>query len=296
MKKVFTHQLRTFISCGLFSLFGLSAFAQVGIGTTTPRGALDINSSTSGLVLPTVTLTASNVEAPVTNPQTGALAAGTMVFNNGTSTIPVFNAGNGVSPGIYYWDGSRWISQFHKKFFKTFTQTAELRVDTDPGEFKPIVGLNAQTFIAPYDGTYQVLFFGYLGAEQPLDYTTNLYFIDDISGYAAVGLVEGVFRLRINDGISNNNFRKYMHAESFYRSSDGANGSGGTTYYLLYNEVSIIATVSLTAGATCTISASYSPDASDNINSVGVFEHNVGETDLNLGNLCNVHVTYLGKD
>ena len=85
--------------------------AQVGIGTTTPKGALDVNSTTTGFLMPRVALTATNVVAPVVNPQGGALAVGTMIFN--TSTI----AGTyGVVPGLYYWDGAKWVAQFFNKF------------------------------------------------------------------------------------------------------------------------------------------------------------------------------------
>ena len=83
-----------------------SLYAQVGVGTTTPNGALDVNSSTNGLIPPRVALTATNVAAPVVNPQGGALVPGTLVWNTATAgTIP-----NNVIPGMYYWDGTRWIS------------------------------------------------------------------------------------------------------------------------------------------------------------------------------------------
>lgn len=90
----------------LLLLFFVSlSFAQVGIGTTTPNGALDVTSTTQGFLLPRVALTASNVAAPVVNPAGGALANGTMVYN--TATAGVFP--NNVLPGYYYWNGSQWI-------------------------------------------------------------------------------------------------------------------------------------------------------------------------------------------
>tara|TARA_B110000046_G_scaffold3230_1_gene3469 strand:+ start:1133 stop:1327 length:195 start_codon:yes stop_codon:yes gene_type:complete len=48
----------------LFLTVGLMAFSQVGVGTTTPEGALDVVSSNSGLVLPRVATTAA-VTTPV---------------------------------------------------------------------------------------------------------------------------------------------------------------------------------------------------------------------------------------
>lgn len=81
-------------------LFSSLVFSQVGIGTTTPTGALDISSSTNGILIPRVALTAKNVAAPVVNPQGGALANSTLVYNILTSgTAP-----NNVSPGFYYWE------------------------------------------------------------------------------------------------------------------------------------------------------------------------------------------------
>ena len=81
-------------------------FAQVGVGTTTPAGALDINSTTNGFIPPRVVLSATNIAAPVVNPQGGGLVAGTIVWNTATAGA----APNNVSPGLYYWDGTRWVS------------------------------------------------------------------------------------------------------------------------------------------------------------------------------------------
>jgi hypothetical protein len=87
----------------VFTTLNLSA--QVGIGTTAPRGAVDVASTTQGFVLPTVSLAATNVQTAI-NPQGGAIPAGTVVYNDAT-------AGAGavaVTPGMYYWDGSAWVS------------------------------------------------------------------------------------------------------------------------------------------------------------------------------------------
>ena len=88
-------------------LFSLACFAQVGVGTTTPNGALDVSSSTNGFVPPRVSLTSTALEAPVVNPQGGAIPAGTMVWNTNTSSPTPATA---VAPGLYYWDGSRWVA------------------------------------------------------------------------------------------------------------------------------------------------------------------------------------------
>lgn len=98
MKKVLILIVTLFIN--------LNMVAQVGVGTTAPAGALDVNSTTNGFIPPRVALTATNVAAPVVNPQGGALVAGTIVWNTATDgTMP-----NNVAPGLYYWDGTRWVS------------------------------------------------------------------------------------------------------------------------------------------------------------------------------------------
>lgn len=89
----------------LFLLYSCSLFSQVGIGTTTPNGALDVVSTNQGLLIPRVELTSTNVSAPVTNPASGVLANSTLIYNS--STNGVFP--NNVFPGFYYWDGLKWV-------------------------------------------------------------------------------------------------------------------------------------------------------------------------------------------
>lgn len=80
--------------------------SQIGIGTLTPRGAMEVYSTTSGVVIPQVVLTANNASAPVVNPQTaGVPIAGTMIYNTATAGA----GGTAVTPGFYYWDGAIWL-------------------------------------------------------------------------------------------------------------------------------------------------------------------------------------------
>ena len=82
------------------------SFAQVGIGTTNPRGALEVSSSNTGFVPPQVALTASNTTTPILNPQGGTITSGTLVWNTATSGV----VPNNVTPGLYFWNGLNWIS------------------------------------------------------------------------------------------------------------------------------------------------------------------------------------------
>ncbi len=94
------------VFCLVIAFTFTNVTAQVGIGTTTPRGAFEINSTTNGFITPQVALTSTSTSAPVVNPQTaGAPITGTEIFNTAT-------AGSGataVTPGYYYWDGSSWV-------------------------------------------------------------------------------------------------------------------------------------------------------------------------------------------
>jgi hypothetical protein len=77
------------------------SFSQVGIGTSTPNSSaqLDVTSTTKGFLPPRVALTATNSTTPVTSPATGLL-----VYNTATAgTSP-----NNVTPGLYYYDGTKW--------------------------------------------------------------------------------------------------------------------------------------------------------------------------------------------
>jgi hypothetical protein len=73
-----------------------SSFGQVGIGTTTPAGALDITSTNDGVLVPRVALTITTSAAPLTTPTTSEL-----IYN--TATVA------DVTPGYYYWDGAAWV-------------------------------------------------------------------------------------------------------------------------------------------------------------------------------------------
>lgn len=98
----------------LFSSF--IAFAQVGIGTSSPSGsaALDITSNNKGFLPPRVTLTSTLDMSTIANPATGLL-----IFNTATAGVSPYS----VSPGCYFFNGSIWkrISEVEatKEFAKT---------------------------------------------------------------------------------------------------------------------------------------------------------------------------------
>ncbi|MCB9226531.1 MAG: hypothetical protein H6578_05120 [Chitinophagales bacterium] len=86
----------------IFTLvYGLQA-QNVGIGTNTPNASakLDVTATDKGFLPPRVNLTATNATTPISSPATGLL-----VYNQATAGI----VPNNVTPGYYYWDGSKWV-------------------------------------------------------------------------------------------------------------------------------------------------------------------------------------------
>ena len=87
-----------FIFIWLF--FSASAFAQVGINTTAPEATLDVVGTDSGILIPRVALTATNVAAPIDSPTPSELIYNTAFAGTGV---------NAVTPGFYYWYNTQWI-------------------------------------------------------------------------------------------------------------------------------------------------------------------------------------------
>ncbi len=89
-------KMKHLITMVILIMITSNSFGQVGIGTTTPLGALDVTSTNDGLVIPRVALTISSSALPLTAPTTSEL-----VYN--TATIA------DVTPGYYYWGGAAWV-------------------------------------------------------------------------------------------------------------------------------------------------------------------------------------------
>ncbi len=215
-----TTKLKISLLASAFLFFGMHLSAQVGIGTTSPQGALDIESNTFGMVYPKVALTNTSLPAPVINPTGGALAIGTVVYNTATTQS---GTNNDVSPGLYVWNGSAWMPQFPMEDYKKYEQTGGCeRVPFDSRE--EIAGLEWGTnvFVPKYSGTYKIKVTTSFGAGEFKDISSST------GNNVSTGTAEGNFLFTC------------IRQEGNNTEIDGtAMGSNGAVYchsYSAYNE------------------------------------------------------------
>lgn len=85
------------LSVGLFLVFHGFTYAQVGIGTSSPKTSamLEINSNNKGLLIPSIALNSSTDATTIASPATGLL-----VWNNGTGSL--------TTAGFFYWNNTQW--------------------------------------------------------------------------------------------------------------------------------------------------------------------------------------------
>jgi hypothetical protein len=98
-----------FAFCILNFTFCINCSAQgIAINTTgnvaDASAILDVSSLTKGLLIPRVSLTATNNTSPIL-PAPGLTEKGLIVFNTATAGTPP----NNISPGYYYWGGTQWV-------------------------------------------------------------------------------------------------------------------------------------------------------------------------------------------
>ena len=98
----------------LSSTILLHAQNNVGIGTNAPDGTsvLDVTATEKGMLVPRVSLSATNVTTPIKN--SSGLAATTTDMPNSLLVFNIATAGaapNDVTPGYYYWDkpNNKWV-------------------------------------------------------------------------------------------------------------------------------------------------------------------------------------------
>ncbi|RAR50931.1 hypothetical protein [Flavobacterium lacus] len=90
----------------LLLLLPYLSIAQVGVNTTAPKAALDVESTNNGVLIPRVQLTSTLDITTVVNPNAGPLETSTLVYN----IAPAGVVPNNVVAGFYYWNGSQWTA------------------------------------------------------------------------------------------------------------------------------------------------------------------------------------------
>ncbi len=218
--------------------------AQVGIGTVTPDGVLDLNDDSGtnkyGLVLPRVSLSRTDLATPVLNPQGGNPAIGTVVYNTSTTNF----GSESVYPGIYMWDGVDWINEFPKKnaeIFKQDNSLGALRTVTT-GSYQDIPGLINRTFTPTYTGTYKI--------EVSVNWGGG--YVANLGSGTDVAVMSGIFKFSL-DGVD-----KLIPAHTW----SGRHG-GGTQYYDIWEQSTIVIYKDLVAGTPYTFSLGFDQTVAD---------------------------------
>ncbi len=218
-------------------LLSLLSFAQVGIGTTSPKGILDLQANaTTGLIYPRVPLVATNTQHPVVNPSGNPLEPGTVVYNTSLTT----NGVHDVYPGIYAWDGSEWATQFIKEDIYVEEQTTlDFRVPLSGG-YRDVPGLgNGNSFTPKYSGTYRIIANFNFGAGKINPPPSGGGASHD---YVRMATQEGFFRF----GFNGNNYEIYTHSYSVFNEHIGS--APGTIYDSFRHDSSLILYEDLIAG------------------------------------------------
>lgn len=144
----------------------ISASAQVlisdsptGDNTIDDGAILQLKSENKGLMIPKVELQSRNDVTTIST----TLEEGLWIYNTS-------NLGSGldkVSPGFYFWDGTRWEKMFNEGFTVQYEQTETVR-SANTTTIYTIPGLD-KDFVAPYTGIYEIHVTGYIASAQNLD-------------------------------------------------------------------------------------------------------------------------------
>ncbi len=267
---------KVLITCIVMGFSISASIAQVGIGTVTPEGVLDLNDDSGtnkyGLVLPRVALSRTDVAPPIVDPDPtaapGTLPVGTVVYNTVTTNF----GGYSVYPGIYMWDGVDWINEFPKKnaeIFKQDNSGGALRTVTT-GSYQNILGLLNRTFTPAYSGTYKIEVSVNWGG----GYVLNSGFGTDVA------VMTGVFKFTF-DGVD-----EFIPAHTW----SGRHG-GGTQYYDIWEQSTVVYYKELVANTPYSLSLRFDQTVADG------FEDN-GNTNTGRGWLggdipCTVEFVFL---
>lgn len=270
---------KVYFFCFLLSILVGSAKAQVGINTTTPNGILDVNSSSSGIVLPRLALTATNIMAPATNPKAGVtnVPVGTTVYN----TNITFTGADDVTKGIYSWNGTEWIPQFNRRQYSIYESQIGHRPRSNSVLNLP--NLNS-SFNAKYTGKYRVFIsvnYGAGGAIVPDQGSGG----SQSDGNLNIARQSGTFNLSFNG----NSYSLPVHAYSTsYDSSVGA-----TNYFAIWQEFNNTFYENFTAGDSVNFSMTFTQNPAPEFVSSG--NSGTGRGYVSYDVPCRIEITYIGE-
>ncbi|CAM3311385.1 hypothetical protein [Aequorivita lipolytica] len=269
----------------IFLLFSATSWCQVGIQSTSPKGALDIGSLNTGLVYPTVSLSDINTQT-VSNPNAPNLIAGTIVYNTNTS-----GSGDGsVYPGLYFWDGAKWVPQFSKRDNKLYFQSTSLRTRSDAGSGgNQTVVFNSNSFTPKFNGKYRVLVTVHYGGGE-VDSPITPQFANFVSE-------EGVFRFTFR-GTTTPFTLKSFSGKNNDRLFKGGTGGAQKVYSNQYNQGSYIIEETLVANTAYTFGLTFNQETAPGfVNDGNGTSPSNGRGYINLNdNLkCTVELNYIGE-
>lgn len=265
----------------------LPAIGQVGLTGTTPRGALDLgSSSTMGFVFPRVALTDA-ASATITAPDGSAIVVGTVVYN----TTANGSGNNRVYPGLYVWTGSKWTNQTSRKDYTIRMQNATLRTGSDDITYgDQSVSFNNNTFTPLYSGDYKVLVHVHYGGGDVDDPDTGS------SQYVNMNKQEGVMTFTLNGTDHTYTLNTYA-AKNYIPGSDITNNTN-LTYDNEINQMNFVFVESFTEGTSYSFSLTMNQADSDGFEADGDESGSLdGRGYIELDDLlrCTVEFEYIGN-
>ncbi|MBL4662616.1 MAG: hypothetical protein JKY22_03450 [Flavobacteriaceae bacterium] len=269
----------------LFFFASYISLAQVGIGQNSPKGALDISSSTMGVIFPVVALVDASTET-VVNPNGPNIVAGTTVYNTTTTSA----GADSLYPGIFFWTGSKWQSQRERKDNKLFLQDTSVRTGSDDSTYgtsgDQSINFDSNSFTPIYTGKYAVHLVVHYGAGS----------VNTPSGAQFVNMAkeEGVFEFTFNGST----YAFDLSAFSSYNNDTGFNGGSARISTNLFNQVAEDFEETLNAGTnypfTLTFNQATAPGfEADGDEIVAPPEDGRGYITINNSIKCSIEINYV---
>lgn len=288
-----------YLVLAFIAFFHHTSIAQVGIGTVTPNGILDVYNETQGVVLPKLVLTDTYIAVPAINPNTGGndIPTGTVVYNtNATNHGAIAGISDDVTPGIYVWDGTLWLPQFTRKHYTLYEQSVQdIRTQSYEGE-RTINGINGQSFTANYTGSYKIeVNANFGGGQVKIPARTQGQYRE---GRLNVSRMYGDFKLSFNGS----DYIIPAHSTSLAYSDSNGNGNQSTTnFFGIWKQWTVITYVQLVAGTSYTIDFTFDQDNAKGFLSEGNNDDNDttsfdgGDGHVGFDIPCTVEFTFIGE-